>query len=403
MSTREPPRPRLRTACTECHASKVKCSGERSGCTRCLSQGIECRYEISMVGRCTKRRKQRKFVTEAPDARPEQPIATPNTAGGHLHGRDDPSTMLPLAAETPILFNSWSPPPGCDLPILTTGDGVTADHNLSSHDLSFASGSGFEEFAAMISYSPRSQHALGTGCLMDLPQSTTNSSASASAVTMGNTTRLATLSQTCQVGYEELHMMLSRSANQTANNNNNNNAADVLRMCFASITALELQFEEEARPIDELMQAGKACARELRAAIELESFNQCSSCPMLIVTALDLLISLYEFIFNRLACGRANGAGGDHAPPAQSGNGKGASLRLGSFQADPEDAADVWIHLMLGELRRLSRLVDTVSSLRSDAATPEENAARAMAAPRGLCNNLHRRINTLVTSIQDRF
>ena len=199
--------------------------------------------------------------------------------------------------------------------------------------------------------------------------------------------------------------MLSRSVSQTANNNinNNNNAADVLRMCFASITALELQFEEEARPIDELMQAGKACARELRAAIELESFNQCSSCPMLIVTALDLLISLYESIFNRLACGRANDAGGDHAPPVQSGNGKGASLRLGSFQADPEDAADVWIHLMLGELRRLSKLVDTVSSLRSDAATPEENAARAMAAPRGLCNNLHRRINALVTSIQDRF
>ncbi|KAL4741656.1 hypothetical protein BDV11DRAFT_168022 [Aspergillus similis] len=355
-----------------------------------------------MVGRCTKRRRPKKLVTEAPDATSQQHTVTPNAAGGQLHGRDDPSTMLHLAAETPVLFNSWSPPPGCDLHIVTTADGLTVDHNLSSHDLSFASGSGFEEFAAMISYSPRSQHALGTGCVMDLPQSTTSSSAS-----VGDATRLASLSQTCQIGYEELHTMLSRSVSRTANNNNNNdddnnnNAADVLRMCFASITALELQFEEETRPIDELMQAGKACARELRAVIELESFNQCSSCPMLIATALDLLISLYESIFNRLACGRANG-GDAYAPPAQSGNGKGASLRLGSFQADPEDAADVWIHLMLAELRRLSRLVDTVSSLRSDAATPEENAPRAMAAPRGLCNNLHRRINTIVSSIQDR-
>lgn len=190
-------------------------------------------------------------------------------------------------------------------------------------------------------------------------------------------------------------MLSSRSDSRTANN-----APGILRVCFANITALELQLEEETRPIDELMQAGKGCARELRAAIELDSFNQCSSCPMLIVTALDLLICLYESIFTRLGCRR--GGGGDHAPPTQLGNGKGASLRLGSFQADPEDAADVWIHLMLGELRRLSRLVDTAMSLQPDVATPDENHSRVMAAPRGLCNKLHRRINALMTSIHDR-
>ncbi|THC96838.1 hypothetical protein EYZ11_003662 [Aspergillus tanneri] len=193
--------------------------------------------------------------------------------------------------------------------------------------------------------------------------------------------------------------MLSRSDSKA------DNAPDILRVCFANITALELQLKEEMRPIDELMQAGKGCARELRATIELDSFNQCSSCPMLIVTALDLLISLYEAIFVRLGRRR----GGDYAPPAQPGygtNSKGgagfSSLRLGSFQADPEDAADVWTHIMLGELRRLSELVDKATSLRPDVATPDENHSRAMTAPRSLCNNLHRRINALTTAIHDR-
>ncbi|KAF7877457.1 hypothetical protein EAF04_001134 [Stromatinia cepivora] len=43
--------PKLRHACNECHASKVRCSGERTGCRRCVSNQQICTYSVSMVGK----------------------------------------------------------------------------------------------------------------------------------------------------------------------------------------------------------------------------------------------------------------------------------------------------------------------------------------------------------------
>ncbi|KAF7908017.1 uncharacterized protein EAE98_012455 [Botrytis deweyae] len=43
--------PKLRHACNECHAAKVRCSGERTGCRRCVYNQQKCTYSISMVGK----------------------------------------------------------------------------------------------------------------------------------------------------------------------------------------------------------------------------------------------------------------------------------------------------------------------------------------------------------------
>ncbi|KAF7907349.1 uncharacterized protein EAF01_004936 [Botrytis porri] len=43
--------PKLRHACNECHASKVRCSGERTGCRRCVYNQQKCTYSVSMVGK----------------------------------------------------------------------------------------------------------------------------------------------------------------------------------------------------------------------------------------------------------------------------------------------------------------------------------------------------------------
>ncbi|RSL89086.1 hypothetical protein CEP51_001395 [Fusarium floridanum] len=52
--------PRMRSACTACHAAKVRCTGEKTGCKRCLQADLTCTYEVSLVGRMTrKRRRQR--------------------------------------------------------------------------------------------------------------------------------------------------------------------------------------------------------------------------------------------------------------------------------------------------------------------------------------------------------
>ncbi|KAL3459743.1 hypothetical protein BJX64DRAFT_290912 [Aspergillus heterothallicus] len=49
---------RLRAACTNCHAAKVRCSGEKTGCTRCRTLSQDCIYLESRVGKTRGRRKR---------------------------------------------------------------------------------------------------------------------------------------------------------------------------------------------------------------------------------------------------------------------------------------------------------------------------------------------------------
>ncbi|KAE8147937.1 hypothetical protein BDV25DRAFT_142283 [Aspergillus avenaceus] len=43
--------PKLRAACNECHAAKVRCSGEKTGCQRCNNLGLNCVFSISRIGK----------------------------------------------------------------------------------------------------------------------------------------------------------------------------------------------------------------------------------------------------------------------------------------------------------------------------------------------------------------
>ncbi|ATZ45190.1 Bcboa13 [Botrytis cinerea B05.10] len=58
--------PKLRHACNECHASKVRCSGERTGCRRCVYNQQKCTYSVSMVGKVQGHRRRAAVTGTAP-------------------------------------------------------------------------------------------------------------------------------------------------------------------------------------------------------------------------------------------------------------------------------------------------------------------------------------------------
>ncbi|KAK4184503.1 hypothetical protein QBC35DRAFT_49078 [Podospora australis] len=218
-------------------------------------------------------------------------------------------------------------------------------------------------------------------------------------------------------------------------------APHAVRTCFAKIALLESQLAQGKRPVDELMQAGKICAQQLQAVIKHETYSQCFACPMLIVTAVDLMTVLYETIFAQLSnSGSSSTEGPGAALPGQETSNVAAGdtllmystspstglIQLGCFQPDPEDAARVWRHLILGELARLLQLVDSVAipprphqGRGSNAPknggqaagsgngpvvpTSEANRSRAIATHRSLCDSLRQRINLLTTALQERF
>ncbi|KAI0401582.1 hypothetical protein F4802DRAFT_422397 [Xylaria palmicola] len=93
---------KLRSACNQCCAAKVKCSGEKTGCTRCRNTGADCIYQESRVGKVPGiRAKRRKDHGEKP-ARPQgktvftttqtSVTATPTTESS-LHSHDHNDTM----------------------------------------------------------------------------------------------------------------------------------------------------------------------------------------------------------------------------------------------------------------------------------------------------------------------
>lgn len=67
--------PKLRHACNECHASKVKCSGERTGCRRCTENGQTCTYSVSMVGKVQSHRRRIRLSKDIP----KPPGTSPDT------------------------------------------------------------------------------------------------------------------------------------------------------------------------------------------------------------------------------------------------------------------------------------------------------------------------------------
>ncbi|KAL4734252.1 hypothetical protein BDV11DRAFT_209545 [Aspergillus similis] len=55
--------PKLRSACNECHAAKVRCSGEKTGCQRCSNLRLKCAFSISRIGKVPGKRSKANRAT----------------------------------------------------------------------------------------------------------------------------------------------------------------------------------------------------------------------------------------------------------------------------------------------------------------------------------------------------
>ncbi|KAL2846420.1 hypothetical protein BJY01DRAFT_263313 [Aspergillus pseudoustus] len=68
--------PKLRSACNECHAAKVRCSGEKTGCQRCGNLHLKCAFSISRIGKVPGKRSKANRVAAAAASTSSAPIST---------------------------------------------------------------------------------------------------------------------------------------------------------------------------------------------------------------------------------------------------------------------------------------------------------------------------------------
>ena len=157
------------------------------------------------------------------------------------------------------------------------------------------------------------------------------------------------------------------------------------------IGVLEEHIQNKQVSIDEIMRINKVCMTKITEIANLEAFKHCKSCTMLVFTAMDLILTLYDTAISEHAR-----SGSDPAPgqPIGSTRGKEVSLQFGVFQFDPEDLVMFRNQIVRHELERCVKVIQGQSTeLRNsnDRSTPNikvhqqlfsviENRARILAS-----------------------
>ena len=122
---------------------------------------------------------------------------------------------------------------------------------------------------------------------------------------------------------------------------------------------LEELLQNRATTIDEVLRLNKFSMSVISGIMQADFFKNCKCCRMLILTAMDLVITLYEA-----------GVAEDPRSASQPGQTQGieknavqeASLQFGVFQFDPEDHTMFRNQIVGNELQRCIRMVHEQSS-----------------------------------------
>ncbi|OQE22457.1 hypothetical protein PENSTE_c010G03017 [Penicillium steckii] len=124
---------KLRSACNQCHFSKVRCSGEKTGCSRCLNLGYTCVYVESRVGKVQGNRARR----QEPAPSEASSIASQNTNTSTVEITTSASSSISLpstAATSPAVIEPSFPGLALDEYIVSSTEaGVTEEslHHLN--------------------------------------------------------------------------------------------------------------------------------------------------------------------------------------------------------------------------------------------------------------------------------
>jgi Fungal Zn(2)-Cys(6) binuclear cluster domain len=324
-STRKPTR--LRAACNECHAVKLRCSGERSGCQRCAANGLTCVYEVSMVGRAPKTKKRRRIDEGPTNNSPEgQSIENGGSTDAEGHSTEYPTAAL----QQPLLS---------DLNFGTNGQDTAPDQSDECNcDTLFARTS-----------HPPAERALDLASLglpadfdvnLEMPLFDELLSEAATLQSTSSIEKPLSHSPATDTSRCPIAMIDPLPERPNCTDPNHDKYRHVMHMVRV-VAVLESKNAEERLVLDEVLQFNKACLRTVMMVFEMENRKFCKTCKALAPTAIDLVMALYE-------------------KAVKDGCGESPVPSLGCFELEKDD------HCVLRDLivqRELQRTIQTVQTL----------------------------------------
>ncbi|KAJ4153662.1 hypothetical protein LMH87_010142 [Akanthomyces muscarius] len=359
---------RLRSACNQCHASKVKCSGEKTGCQRCESLGYKCHFEISMVGRHSHKRRRRKTTptdSTSPSVRDEVVVNPTRTNEASLRDEDPAEEDPQLLTEFTDMLNTSN-----DLNMLSLFNWDAQTVVPHSSGMSAA-----ESTMAAVSTSRPRADSVFVDSLAHMDVATTDGSYSISPraslattssmepgrgefpVTPFSTTAVATVTSGS----------IAAPQHPAKDHETSDSRMYTLNLLNA-ITSLEAEMDNTSCSVDRCMDIIKSGTKEIQRAVQSRQWQRSVTGPVLVQVATEIALITMEKLAAQWRDGDGDGDGGGGGSGVGGGghdddHGRATgSLHLGQYSTESDEASFIWRQVVLFEARRLQQLVKVVGA-----------------------------------------
>lgn len=135
------------------------------------------------------------------------------------------------------------------------------------------------------------------------------------------------------------------------------------------IVLLEAHIQSSTTAIDELMHVNKACMADLTRIMELKEFTLCKSCSILVSTAMELVITLYETAMSghkamsTVPDQQQRQLSSSSLPSCALSRGETIpNLQFGVFRLDHEDQMAIRNHIISKQLNRSVEIIRSLDS-----------------------------------------
>ncbi|KAH8723130.1 hypothetical protein GQ44DRAFT_828531 [Phaeosphaeriaceae sp. PMI808] len=375
---------RMRTACTQCHAAKIRCSSNKDGCQRCTNLVLHCEYVVSMVGRTPKR--QCKTSSSRPNRAPPSPPESQPSEQSRARSATTPSTIeLPLSDNFDIPRATLGPEQS--LTRTNSGEGQLLDF---LDDESWASG------GAALPASIEDNWSFQPITAFEIDALSMSSDIQQPIISSGNSSSITTsVSQPSRLPYsmgDFLHMSPPSPKGQTiaGSTQDHQGWAHIDALC-KMVRLLEVQVQAQPTAVDEVMRLNQTCISDVSKISSKSEYMQCRSCPALISTIMELIVSRYENITTEQNHGRPSSV------PLWKPN--TPFLQFGVFELDAEEQTLIRYRIIRKEVQKCLVVIRTLKQLLFTKMANGNDVGSQAHALRNWYDGMEKRITDLISTL----
>jgi hypothetical protein len=162
------------------------------------------------------------------------------------------------------------------------------------------------------------------------------------------------------------------------------------------IAFLESFVTTKEAAIDEVLRINQAYVAEITKMIDHVQYKQCNSCPMLALTAMELILALYENAIFPGSWKQIDSTCTPSSPPPTPVNNL-PNLQFGVFMMDPQEKIAFGKRIICKELQRYTNVTKMLSSERQSRG---DNLSFSIVHVRWLVD-LESRVETFIKTLQD--